>query len=638
MATDLEQMVLSISADTRQAVNALKRFGVDVNNVANDTERAFTRPTRQIERMSESLGKSGVQTANLAAQFQDIAVQLQSGTSPFTVALQQGTQIAGALGTGRGGLGGTVAALGGAFASLVSPVSLATVALIALGGIGVQYLTTMFSDTEDLNDQLKAHKDIISGIKDAYGDALDGVELYAKESTAVLEAQARASAIAIGETLKSEVQGILKSSGSFFIDPNDIIGDKETFAVKARFQIFSDAILALRQSAQEGEPDVRAFRIAIAEIANANPGDAKIQELAKALLEMSNDAGRASDALAATQRAISATASVASGSVGAIKEYRDALSDLAKVALPTLSPRQQADAAYARAISSASSPGARAAADAEYVASLERISAAEKKVEDERKAREAESASRRAGRKAERDQERIDDIIKRLQDEATQIGATARQQAIYNAVAAAGVDINSRYGEQIAGLAGRLYDLESAQAEAVKSMDDMRAASSDVLGGFARDLRNGVSAAEALQNALGKVGDKLLDIAIQDTIGGLFGKSGTTGGGLLGSLFGGLFGGFKGFFADGGNLGAGQWGIAGEAGPEIVRGPAGITPMSKVGGSLSAQISIDLTGANGDAAIAQAAREAAFAGASLALKQVPGVALKAVGQQGQRRG
>lgn len=580
MATDLEQMVLSISADTRQAVNALKRFGVDVNNVANDTERAFTRPTRQIERMSESLGKSGVQTANLAAQFQDIAVQLQSGTSPFTVALQQGTQIAGALGTGRGGLGGTVAALGGAFAALLSPVSLATVALIALGGIGVQYLTTMFSDTEDLNDQLKAHKDIISSIKDTYGDALDGVELYAKESTAVLEAQARASAIAIGETLKSEVQGILKSSGSFFIDPNDIIGDKETFAVKARFQIFSDAILALRQSAQEGEPDVRAFRIAIAEIVNANPGDAKIQELAKALLEMSNDAGRASDALAATQRAISATASVASGSVGAIKEYRDALTDLAKVALPTLSPRQQADAAYARAISSASSPGARAAADAEYVASLERISAAEKKVEDERKAREAESASRRAGRKAERDQERIDDIIKRLQDEATQIGATARQQAIYNAVAAAGVEINSKYGQQIAGLAGHLYDLQEAQAAAVQSMDEMRATASDVLGGFASDLRNGVTAAEALSNALGRVADRLIDIAIQESVTSLFGKSGTTGTGLIGSVFGGLFG-----RAGGGAVRAGQPYRVGEQGPEVFVPTASgrIVPNSAVG-------------------------------------------------------
>ena len=61
---------------------------------------------------------------------------------------------------------------------------------------------------------------------------------------------------------------------------------------------------------------------------------------------------------------------------------------------------------------------------------------------------------------------------------------------------------------------------------------------------------------------------------------------------LLVSLFGKFFGGgfgtgmgfgnldFGGFFAHGGRLGAGKWGIAGEAGPELVTGPANITPMS----------------------------------------------------------
>ena len=48
---------------------------------------------------------------------------------------------------------------------------------------------------------------------------------------------------------------------------------------------------------------------------------------------------------------------------------------------------------------------------------------------------------------------------------------------------------------------------------------------------------------------------------------------------LLGGLGGGFLGGFGGFYANGGTLGAGKWGIAGEAGPEIIHGPARITPM-----------------------------------------------------------
>jgi hypothetical protein len=45
---------------------------------------------------------------------------------------------------------------------------------------------------------------------------------------------------------------------------------------------------------------------------------------------------------------------------------------------------------------------------------------------------------------------------------------------------------------------------------------------------------------------------------------------------------------FGGLFADGGNLGSGKWGIAGEAGPEIIKGPASITPMGKLGGGATA--------------------------------------------------
>jgi tape measure domain-containing protein len=46
------------------------------------------------------------------------------------------------------------------------------------------------------------------------------------------------------------------------------------------------------------------------------------------------------------------------------------------------------------------------------------------------------------------------------------------------------------------------------------------------------------------------------------------------------SVFSGIGDLFGGFFANGGNLGAGRWGIAGEAGPELISGPATVTPMA----------------------------------------------------------
>ena len=89
---------------------------------------------------------------------------------------------------------------------------------------------------------------------------------------------------------------------------------------------------------------------------------------------------------------------------------------------------------------------------------------------------------------------------------------------------------------------------------------------------------------------------------IVDALTGAMGSGGSMGGGLLSSLLGGLGGGgssaggifdsiisgakslFGGWFATGGYLPNGQLGIAGEAGPELISGPANITPMDNMSG------------------------------------------------------
>lgn len=60
----------------------------------------------------------------------------------------------------------------------------------------------------------------------------------------------------------------------------------------------------------------------------------------------------------------------------------------------------------------------------------------------------------------------------------------------------------------------------------------------------------------------------------------LFGDFGTTG--SIGGVAGDLFAAFAGFFADGGRIPAGQWGIAGEAGAEVIQGPATVTPLAQL--------------------------------------------------------
>ena len=90
---------------------------------------------------------------------------------------------------------------------------------------------------------------------------------------------------------------------------------------------------------------------------------------------------------------------------------------------------------------------------------------------------------------------------------------------------------------------------------------------------------------------------------IFDTVGNLF--SGGGGGGGGGNLFGGLvdsvFGGidslFAGFFANGGAIPRGQFGLVGERGPELISGPAQITPMDGLGSQQYVTYNINATDA-----------------------------------------
>ena len=116
------------------------------------------------------------------------------------------------------------------------------------------------------------------------------------------------------------------------------------------------------------------------------------------------------------------------------------------------------------------------------------------------------------------------------------------------------------------------------------ALSDGKLTMSDFSGFFSKTITSLIS--ESLRGGNG----------ISGAFSSLFGGGGGMGGGL-GGMLGGLFGGggggglfsgigsmFGGFFADGGFLPSGKFGIAGEAGPEIVTGPARITPMEGMGG------------------------------------------------------
>lgn len=125
-------------------------------------------------------GVGAFQTSNIAAQFQDIGVTAAMGMSPTQIGLQQGTQLAAVfaqMGSGRQ----VVAGLGAALTSIISPISLITIGLVAGTAALVQYFTTAESGTSRTNGLLDEQVDIIKQAATSWGDALPSVKAYADQ-------------------------------------------------------------------------------------------------------------------------------------------------------------------------------------------------------------------------------------------------------------------------------------------------------------------------------------------------------------------------------------------------------------------------------------------------------------------------
>jgi hypothetical protein len=140
----------------------------------------------------------------------------------------------------------------------------------------------------------------------------------------------------------------------------------------------------------------------------------------------------------------------------------------------------------------------------------------------------------------------------------------------------------------------QLHDLVASttadQLVAAKKIDDAFSNFADDLSGQLSDmLENWNGSLSSLSSVFRKLaqdifikpGTDSISSGISGALKGLFSSAQSTGGGGGGNPLAGLMDSFAGFFAAGGNLNPGQWGIAGEHGPEpIFAGPHGLAVLS----------------------------------------------------------
>ncbi|WP_336802478.1 phage tail length tape measure family protein [Kaistia sp. MMO-174] len=138
-----------LDAAVTQAATAITKEGAAAVSAAGSAEvleRALTSEAAAAAKATKALSghavaansnvkaASNLNTANIAAQFQDIAVSAQAGMGAMQIGLQQGTQLAAVISTMESPLKGLAAA----FASVFSPVSILVIGLTALAAAGLQ--------------------------------------------------------------------------------------------------------------------------------------------------------------------------------------------------------------------------------------------------------------------------------------------------------------------------------------------------------------------------------------------------------------------------------------------------------------------------------------------------------------------
>lgn len=126
-----------------------------------------------------------------------------------------------------------------------------------------------------------------------------------------------------------------------------------------------------------------------------------------------------------------------------------------------------------------------------------------------------------AAEAAIRQAETVRDLVSDLKFEQEQLGRTAEQQELYNALKSAGVTLESAYGQEIQGAMTALQAQRSAIEGNAEAMALFESVSQQALQTVIDGFREGKSAGEIFGNLLSDIGSQLLSMGISGLTSGL---------------------------------------------------------------------------------------------------------------------
>lgn len=384
---DTQNLILSISADTRALVRAMKDAGVTVDQttkaMVDDFPRVGQAADRAAQQVQASLERSGRATQqvvrNIGFQLNDVTQGLLSGTSPFTIMAQQTSQISQAL----DGLATTgtskLQALGLALRGMLSWQTAITAAVILGTGYVVKYFEAWLSGGSQTDEEMQKHLDALNTINDKYGSLAPAakavIDQFMQQREVTKLTQELADSIG---AIKTDSLDKLNAAYSRLNQVAAAAMDSPLFKDEA--PQFINGVIddwgALMTALKAGKQPVDEINALIQRLNDANLKDPNIgfDSLAKTLsdiLPLLQTAADRTKAITELQKALGQAPDTA---IQKQKEYNKAMEDMGRIADGPMSQVTKVLEDHAKALDNAQTEAEKYAADLKAINALDQLS------------------------------------------------------------------------------------------------------------------------------------------------------------------------------------------------------------------------------------------------------------------------
>lgn len=523
---------------------------LDIKIDSRDVPNA-TKQLQQLEKAGASaekgVGSMRGAMQNLSYQLQDVAVQAQMGTSGFTILAQQGPQIASAFG----------------------PAGAAAGALIGIGAMIMSVANSSTVASESLDDMME-RADEMGKSQLAYAmikanDALDEATKKADEARVKFE-QVSAYQAQSGLTAGIYAEKIIELKAN-----HERLSDEQERAaeVVARLGRLQDGTTTKMENASKAIRDLTTdiqFQTSIME--EASWKQAILSKLHREGVDANSDEGKAVMAAAAAYNAkkesMDANEAAQKRGVALAEQAARAAEQQAKADARKREMQLQSAQAW---LERTNQLGATELEQIDYWHQQELAKLREFEQQKALTAMDVDAARKALDEESARRRIELEDKVLQKSLEASRLKAQAEKQA------------TTQMASMQWGLASQSLDAISMAAEEGSTMQK----AAFVAG-------KGMAAAQAIMQA---------ELASVSTLAAYAAAAAAAGAGGPALLAAGTAQaaamktmgyasaaiiaaqGFAGMFDNGGNIGSGQWGIVGENGPEIVKGPVNVTSRKK---------------------------------------------------------